>query len=330
DEQGAPKSPVCSPKSPLPSSQRSEARHNMISDVISSAAEISVENTSVFYNACRDNDIKLVKELLPNMTIAQINHVEPNGNTALHIATQNEHKEIIELLLNVGISRSIQNQNEQTAYSIAPNTDIKHLFERFTQELPSDETNSEFDGENRFVSKIRWIDANPHADFEATKQRNLLIKYGTNPKFHFLVNFARQYYIDEELKDIQGIDQIRYFFDKAEEEQNPVYLLKAYTAETGFYTALNRHLAAAQLEGTGPIDSNRGRAYILGIITHHPYFARFNFTGESYRGMKLDEYDLQQYVIGSRIMTKTFLSTSKDREMAEVFAFGIYANENRT
>jgi hypothetical protein len=44
------------------------------------------------------------------------------------------------------------------------------------------------------------------------------------------------------------------------------------------------------------------------------------FTGQVYRGVVMSEEDLFKFVVGSRIMNTTFLSTSKDKDVAEIFS----------
>ena len=45
--------------------------------------------TSEFYLACRNGDATKVKQLLPQMTIERLDQMEPNGSTALHVASFN-------------------------------------------------------------------------------------------------------------------------------------------------------------------------------------------------------------------------------------------------
>jgi hypothetical protein len=56
---------------------------------------------------------------------------------------------------------------------------------------------------------------------------------------------------------------------------------------------------------------------------HHRTFEKYTFYGQSYRGMGLNEEDLKVYEVGSSIMIKSFLSTTKDKKMAENFAINI-------
>ncbi|CAF3889100.1 unnamed protein product [Rotaria sp. Silwood2] len=51
-------------------------------------------------------------------------------------------------------------------------------------------------------------------------------------------------YINKGLTNIDGIKNIRRYFPKATEEQNTLWIIKAYTAETDFYKFLNNEIAA--------------------------------------------------------------------------------------
>ncbi|CAF4500767.1 unnamed protein product [Rotaria socialis] len=59
----------------------------------------ATSDTSPFYKACRHNDISSVKNYLQTISAEEINQIEPNGSTALHVAAYRGHEEIVELLL---------------------------------------------------------------------------------------------------------------------------------------------------------------------------------------------------------------------------------------
>ena len=81
---------------------------------------------SDLYIACRDGDIDLVQGLLASMSVEQINSIEPNGSTSLHIASSSGHSRIVKFLLDTGVvSRSIRNQHNLTAYSVAQSEEIR-------------------------------------------------------------------------------------------------------------------------------------------------------------------------------------------------------------
>ena len=268
--------------------------------------EIASLSLSEFYCFCRNNDINSVKVLLKTMTPDQIDRLEPNGSTALHVASFYGHDEIVKLLLAKGASRSIRNK-----YNLIP-----------YEEAKTDATKQLFSGENahdKFVgdanNTIEWIRVGEHIDQEAKDIRKMLNTYSVHNKKK--KKGIQIQMID--LGDYEGIDKIIWYFDQVNEENDPVYLLKAYTEETQFYRRLNRALATAhQLDKTN--ESQRQLLDFLNLFCCHPRFHDYEFQGVTYRGMKMTDDDLKQYKIGVKFMTKTFLSTSKDRDIAERFA----------
>jgi hypothetical protein len=59
---------------------------------------------------------------------------------------------------------------------------------------------------------------------------------------------------------------------------------------------------------------------IVTLLIHHPDFVNHEFMGKTYRGMRITDQDLVPYKVGSVIMIRTFLSTSKNQSVAERFA----------
>jgi hypothetical protein len=57
--------------------------------------------------------------------------------------------------------------------------------------------------------------------------------------------------------------------------------------------------------------SGFGQYLFTAVVIHHPIFAPFYYDGTTYRGMNLSQADFDQYVPGARILTRSFLSTSK-------------------
>ncbi len=265
-----------------------------------------VPATSPFYNACRNNDIELVKHYLETMSVEEINQMEPNGSTALHVAAYRGYEKIVELLLMKGASYSTVNKYNNTPFDEAKTDKIKQMIRRRMNMT-------------RFVSdSVEWIISTNDADYQAHEYMQILQKYGQDPHFYQLIDYIKQNYIEKDLKDIRGIDEIKQYFDMAIKQKDPIYLLKAYTAETDFYSILNVHLAQIQLESLNN-QENLSRAYFIGILAHHLTLEKFSFTGTVYRGMIISNNDLKQYKKGTRILTKTFSSSSKLLDIATTF-----------
>jgi hypothetical protein len=62
-----------------------------------------------------------------------------------------------------------------------------------------------------------------------------------------------------------------------------------------------------------------GTKSIANILLHHSKFQKLSFKGEVYRGIVVPKNSLDHYKVGSCIITTTFLSTSKNRAVAQIF-----------
>ncbi len=262
--------------------------------------------TSPFYYACRDNNISLVEDYLKTMSLEEINKIEPNGSTALHVAAYRGHEKIVGLLLEKGACHTTTNKYNNTPLDEAKTDQIKQLIRNRRHAA-------------RFVGdSIEWIVATDNADYQAHEYSKKLEAYGKDPHFYQLIIYIKQNYLEYDLASIYGIDKIKKYFDKATNKKDPVYLLIAYTADTDFYSQLNVHLAQLQLESLTD-QANLSYAYYIGMITFHPKFETFSYIGTTFRGMMINNNDLKQYKIGSKILTKTFSSTSKQLNEALKF-----------
>ncbi|CAF3960669.1 unnamed protein product, partial [Rotaria sp. Silwood1] len=206
------------------------------------------------------------------MSVEEVNRIEPNGSTALHVAAYRGHEKIVELLLQKGASCLTTNKYNCTPFDEAKTDRIKQLIRRRM-------------GQKRFVSDtIEWILPTTDADYQAHEYFKKLESYGKDPQFYKLIAFIKQNYLEKELRDVDGINTVREYFNMAINEKDPDYLLTAYTAETGFYSMLNVHLAQLQLEKLTDKE-NLSRAYYIGIIARHPQFETLSYIGEVFRGM---------------------------------------------
>ncbi|CAF2949409.1 unnamed protein product [Rotaria sp. Silwood2] len=240
------------------------------------------------------------------MTPEEINRMEPNGSTALHVAAYRGHEKLVELLLGKGANYLTVNKYQNTPLDEAKTAKIKQLIRRRMNQ-------------KRFVSdSIEWILQTDNADYQAHEYFKKFESYGKDRHFYKLIAYIRKNYLENELQDIDGINIIKEYFDKAINEKDPTYLLTAYTAETDFYTTLNIDLAKIQLENL-TTKENLSRTYYIGIIACHPKFETLSFIGKVFRGMLITKNDVKKYKVGSRILTKTFSSTSKQKDVASTF-----------
>ncbi|CAF3781653.1 unnamed protein product [Rotaria sp. Silwood1] len=234
----------------------------------------NASKTSPFYDACRENNISLVEHYLKTMTLEEVNRMEPNGSTALHVAAYRGHEKIVELLLQKGASYSAINKFNNTPLDEARTDKIRQLIRRRMNH-------------KRFVSdSVEWILQTNDADYQAHEYFKKLESYGKDRHFYKLIDYIKKNYLEQELQDIDGINTIKQYFEKAIDEKDPTYLLTAYTAETDFYTTLNVDLAKLQLQNL-TAKENLSRAYYIGIIACHPKFETLSYIGKVYRGMMI-------------------------------------------
>ncbi|CAF1335327.1 unnamed protein product [Adineta steineri] len=240
------------------------------------------------------------------MSLEEVNRIEPNGSTAFHVAAYRGHEKIVELLLRKGASYSTVNRYNATPLDEAKTDKIKQLIRRRMNKT-------------RFVSdSLEWIISTNDADYQSHEYFKKLETYGKDPHFSRLIIYIKQNYLNKDLQHVDDINTIKEYFDLAINEKDPTYLLQAYTAETGFYSTLNVHLAQLKLENL-TIPENLSRAYYIGIIARHPKFNTLSYTGTAYRGMMITEDDIKQYKVGTKILTKTFSSSSKQLNIASRF-----------
>ncbi|CAF1197971.1 unnamed protein product [Rotaria sordida] len=297
-------------------STKSEKHLHTTTPVVKDSAitQSTAPKPSKFYFACRNNDIDTVTSLLPTITLEGINQIEPNGSTALHAAAYYGNKEIVKLLLSKGTQRMIKNVHGNTPYDEAKTGDIKKLFQRV--EASGSEPRNRFAGVKG--PSYEWIFVKSDPSSYASFNRESLWKCQNDEEFDRLCRGIQQYYINENgpLADVKHIESVRLFIDTAIKNNDPTQVVRAYTAETGFYHRVNTDLAQIPTHWSG----TKHERNIASIMVFHPVLQGFSFTGETYRGMSMSLEDLKDYVIDSIFMNKTFLSTSKERTRAELFA----------
>lgn len=259
---------------------------------------------SEFYIACRNNQIDKVKELRENLTLDQIDKIEPNGSTALHAASYYSHHDIVKFLLETGADRSVLNKYKNLAFDEASKPEIKELFLR-----TPDSTRVVSD-----TGAIEWELVDEDV-LEKTngRRRNIKSTYETT-NVQKMFDRIEKNYIGKDLANFPGIEKIRRFFQRAAQEQDPVWIIKAYTAETAFYKVLNKEIAVGTTKHLDEL------WYIIGLLSYHPTLDKFIYTGYCYRVMKITDHDLEKiYQVNTSFMTKSFLSSSIEEKIALCF-----------
>jgi hypothetical protein len=304
--------------SKLLSSSSSSPTTDVVTATITTTAEMTSVATSTetkaesnicseFYLACRGNNVEEVEKLLKTITIEEIDRLEPNGSTALHAACYHGHEEIVKLLLVAGADRSIHNKHNYLPFDEAANDEIKSLFLR----VPNN---------NRLLSStgaIEWEliddDVLEKAEEDREAIQFLYDKAAKATSLHKMFEKIEKNYINKVLTNFDGIQNIKLFFHKATEEQDPTWIIKAYTAETDFYKVLNTEIACGATHGQSE------RKYLIALLCHHPKLDQLTYIGHSYRVIKINIDDVQKYHVGCSLMAKTFLSTSIDEKTAAWF-----------
>jgi hypothetical protein len=68
------------------------------------------------------------------------------------------------------------------------------------------------------------------------------------------------------------------------------------------------------------VPSNLGEYIFTACVIHHPSVEHFYHSNcTTYRGVNMTRWELEQYVPGARILVRSFLSTSKNVEVARIY-----------
>ncbi|CAF3081923.1 unnamed protein product [Rotaria sp. Silwood2] len=120
---------------------------------------------------------------------------------------------------------------------------------------------------------------------------------------------------------------ILQYFDETKYFSSNYRFIKAYTLTNCFYKVLNKHLALYILQyfdTTKDFSSNyrlvNCLVHIITLLIYHPNLPQYQYQGLCYRGMRITQNDLDQYLSNQHILNRSFLSTSIDRGVAEMFA----------
>ena len=259
------------------------------------------QNPSEFYFACRNNDIEIVRRLLDEHSVEELDQMEPNGSTGLHAACFYKNDQIVQLLLDRGFTRRMVNKYNNTPIKEASTDVIRDLF-------PRPKASGRFGG---LVSseheKLIWISIDDHNQYvsEDTYDGDRL-EYG-------LFHCAQ---ILEALgMNMSKMDVIRRLFHRAVEEKDATRLIQAYTAETDFYKEINNHIIFQKISSNNIISE-----FIDTISLNRQLHEKYQYIGHCYRSIRIkSNSELNFYKIGSKLSNRCFLSTTKDRQFAEEY-----------
>ncbi|UJR17639.1 hypothetical protein I4U23_004535 [Adineta vaga] len=314
---------------------------------------------SDFYFFCRNGEIDRVHQVLDAENappIEQLNELQPNGSTALHVATFYGHRDIVKLLLDRNCPRTELNHFGNTAYEEAQSSEMRQLFERanstdrFHESDPAhaisvylseeNEEDSATSETQHFIQMFQNEDEIfQHALNQQTTAMWLQFYNWFTHTFRVFVE-RNEFHIDQfdllKHGDFQQLlksnlsDPVRYqrimqLADEARRRNSIVPLIELYTDEiAGFYRFCNQQLTRSTNDAAkSPHLCDR---FILEFYIRHHELRQRSFIGTVYRGATLSENDLTVYkhamssdppgVLG----LKAFTSTSIDPLVALRFA----------
>ncbi|CAF0823855.1 unnamed protein product [Rotaria sordida] len=292
----------------------------------------------LLYHLCKENEIETVRSILPYIdNINIINKIQSStGSTCLHVACYYGHQHMVQLLLEYGALHSIRNlRHNLTPYEEVYTDDIKQLFIEHRKLF----SNNNFD-----YDYIEWSVVGDDLLGKRREFRQAIDLYKTYNNHHLVSKLLAEvihYYLNEylinEINDTgnpedqitrEQIETIEGYFKEAIEKQDYLtYFIKAYTLTNCFYKILNKHLALYVLQyfdTTKDFSSNyrlvNCLVHIVTLLIYHPNLPQYRYQGLCYRGMRITQNDLDQYLANQHILNRSFLSASIDCEVAKMFA----------
>lgn len=292
-----------------------------------------------FYEACFQNDIINVKKWLVSMNVDDLNRVGLDGNTALHIGSRQGYFKIVLLLLERHVSRSIRNDEEQTAEQIALTDSIKELLNSPIRPFSNVDTiETHFVATSSDVEVIQWIDIYSNAHRIVHENRNEMKCWLTKvPLINLLEELDRGYIEKIDFTTDANRIIIKEHIRKAIADHSPLPLVTAYTESTRFFSTINYDLAklgsdfrfecSLALRRFGYRDDEApqgmGQHIFAAILIFHSDLQPYYHAGITFRGMNISPDDASLYTLGKIVMTRSLLSTSKERQVAEMYRASI-------
>ncbi|CAF3322050.1 unnamed protein product [Rotaria socialis] len=241
------------------------------------------------------------------------------------------------MISNVGLDilRSTRNYDEQKMLRIASKHSSKNLLISDIRRSGDDNEGSRrFFIETGDIDDIEWIDAYPNANRIALENRKDMQHWLTKISLGKLLDELDYGYIDRiAFTSDENRTTIKSYVKKAIADQTALPLVTAYTEGSSFFPHINRDLAklgsdfrfevARALLQLGYRDDEApkgmGAHIYAAILIYHPSLQPYYYSGRTFRGMNITSDDLECYVIGKIFMTRSFLSTTKNRQVAEMF-----------
>ncbi|CAF0930724.1 unnamed protein product [Rotaria sordida] len=276
--------------------------------------ENSINNgsPSQFYFACRNNDIETVRRLLDEYPLEDLDKMESNGSTALHAACFYKNIDIVKLLLDRGFTRRVINKYNYKPLDECESEEIRQLFIR-------PKVSNRFGGDVSYEQeKLTWIIINKNE--QNIIHDRVLDTYNGNRLEYKL--FHGDKILQQLDNNMSKLDVIRRLFHRAINEKDCTRLIQAYTTDTDFSNQINNYLIRQSEEITNDscTQVNVISEFIDTIFFNHQLHEQYQFQGICYRSIKIkSDNDLNIYRIGTKLINRTFISATKDRQFAEKY-----------
>ncbi|CAF0747257.1 unnamed protein product [Adineta steineri] len=290
-----------------------------------------IELNQSLLNTEENNQIEKYINLDNN--IKTIDRLSSDGQVALHVASFCGHSEIVQFFLTDSAFTSLATTSPQlTLVDQLKRAEIRRLvvtassLHDFREEIP----------DNNYIV---WSINGESLVRKGREFREQIDLYKTYDNQHHLITkllieiveyYLNEYLIQQDYFSKDNIEKVKDCFTKAIEEQNYLkYFIKAYTFANNFHHVLNKHLALYILHyfDTQPYTSTPAEyrlinclAHIVTLLINHPDARQHKYKGITYRGMLMSPNDLKPYRIGNYILNKSFMSTSKDLAVAQMYA----------
>jgi len=268
-----------------------------------------------------------------NNNIKTINRIGPYGDVVLHIVNYNGCNEIIQLIITNNALNLLRNMSYQLSfYGKSSMDEIKNLFlQNFNLFCSRDEIQD--------YDYIEWSLIGDNLIQKRREFREQIDLYKTYNNQHHLITkllievieyYLNEYLIQQEHFSRDVTEKLEFYFQQAIKEQNYLkYFIQAYTLTNNFHHVLNKHLALYILDyfDTSSYSSSPTKyrlinclVHIITLLINHPDIHKYTYKGITYRGVLMTENDLKHYTIGNHVLNRSFVSTSKNRSVAQLFA----------
>lgn len=286
-----------------------------------------VNSPNAFYIACLNGNLEEAKS---TFSFEYRNASDENGNTPLHVASIHGHEIIIRLLFRYNADVNRQNKENKTPREVAKNDEIKQIFQTSSPNI---------ENAKKFISPeddLEWIDSYKNAHRISYENRDHLQRWVLKIPLHKLLDELQTGYVDKMEFTTTVCGKLNDYMNFAKRRKHLIPLLLMYTDPLGFYARLNRDLAeigssfrfwgTQVLFNSGFMDNEPpqglGQYIYTAILMNHPAFDQYyKITDKktTYRGMNISDDDFKQYKKGDYVLTRSFLSSSVDEKVSEMF-----------